>query len=215
MLDHVVDFLHDKKYELSKCCLVSKSWIPRTRTHLFADIKFRTEKDLQSWKKMFPDPSTSPAHYAKTLSVKCLQVVTAADAEPGGWIGGFSRVVHFTLDGRWAYIDESATHLVQFYGFSPVVKSLNMTFTVPPFSQMFNLIRSLPLLEDLTVVTYHDASAYTGNYADGPLTITQPSSPLMFTGSLELRMRRDETYDPSIVVPTRRYPLPEAHFGVV
>jgi hypothetical protein len=38
----------------------------------------------------------------------------------------------------------------------------------------------------------------------------------MLTGSLELYPGRcDRRFRQSIVVPTRRYPLPEAHFDVV
>ncbi|KAF9644347.1 hypothetical protein BDM02DRAFT_3103092, partial [Thelephora ganbajun] len=39
-LDYIVDFLHDNRETLEQCCLVSKSWVPRARKHLFADIKF-------------------------------------------------------------------------------------------------------------------------------------------------------------------------------
>ncbi|KAF9642570.1 hypothetical protein BDM02DRAFT_3105483, partial [Thelephora ganbajun] len=38
--DYIVDLLHNKPDTLGWCCLVSRSWIPRTRKHLFADIKF-------------------------------------------------------------------------------------------------------------------------------------------------------------------------------
>ena len=69
MLDRVVDYLHDTRDALRNCCLVSKSWIPRTRMHLFADIEFPTARSLQSWKEASPDPSTSPACYVKTLHI--------------------------------------------------------------------------------------------------------------------------------------------------
>ena len=95
LLDHIVDLIHDSKTTLRNCCLVSKSWIPRTRKHLFADIRFDTEKKLESWKEMFPDPSTSPGHYARTLFVDYFRITVAdADSEAGGWIRGFSGVVY-------------------------------------------------------------------------------------------------------------------------
>jgi hypothetical protein len=56
MLDNVIDCLHDTRDALKNCCLVSKSWIPRTRKHLFATIAFTTTKRLQSWEETFPDP---------------------------------------------------------------------------------------------------------------------------------------------------------------
>ena len=70
-LDYIIDLLHDEPETLRECCLVSKSWIPHARKHLFTDIKFRSVIDLESWKKTFPDPSNSPAYHTRTLSVHC------------------------------------------------------------------------------------------------------------------------------------------------
>jgi len=49
ILDYIVDFLHDNQNALKRCCLVSKSWIPRTRKHLFADIRFEDGTSLELW----------------------------------------------------------------------------------------------------------------------------------------------------------------------
>ena len=97
LLNHVVDFLHRRDTALRHCCLVSKSWIPRARKHLFAEIRFNGAKKLQSWKGTFPDPSTSPARYTKTLFIDCPHAVTAADAGEGGWIKVFSQVARLEV----------------------------------------------------------------------------------------------------------------------
>jgi len=81
LLDHIVYLVCDSQVVLRNCCLISKSWIPPTRRHLFADIRFGNAQRLRSRKETFPDPSTSPAHYTKTLIIDCIQVVTIADAE--------------------------------------------------------------------------------------------------------------------------------------
>ena len=39
LLDYIVDLLHDRVVVLRSCCLVPKSWIPRTQRHLFTKIK--------------------------------------------------------------------------------------------------------------------------------------------------------------------------------
>jgi hypothetical protein len=173
LLDHIVDHLHDAEDALRKCCLVSKSWIPRTRWHLFANIAFPAVGSLESWKKTFPDPSMSPAHYTKTLSVGCSEVVTAADADEGGWIRGFSCVAHLEMCSQGSV----SSSLVPFHSL-PAIKSLRITFPVLPFQQVFNLILSFPFLEDLEVVSSYD----------GPdrLPTAQPSRPPMLTGSLKL-----------------------------
>ena len=182
LLDHVVDHLHDTKYTLRSCCLVSKSWIPRARKHLFANIRFDDKEDLESWKEIFPDPSISPAGYTKTLIVRCLHVVTAADAEVGGWIGGFSRVVHLKL----GHNNTSRVSLLPFRGFSPLIKSLHVEFATLPFSHTLDLILSFPLLEDLSVITSDEVVAEDGDGSDGLPTVIQPSNPPMFTGCLKL-----------------------------
>jgi hypothetical protein len=193
LLDHIVDILHDTKDALRNCCLVSKSWIPRTRRHLFADVALSTTKHLESWKQTFPDPSTSPAHYTNTLSIDC-SCVTAADVEVGGWMRGFSRVVHLDVGTRGMVddFDQSATPLVPFHGLSLTIKSLRVVVPYLPPLQIFNLIFSLPLLEDLALFTYNETSASNGGgFEEHEMPIAaQPSIPPMFTGSLKLYLRR-------------------------
>ena len=180
ILDYIVDSLCDDPEALRNSCLVAKSWVPRTRKHLFRNIKFTLRKNLESWKKTFPDPSNSPAYYTHVLSVKCPQVVTAADAGKGGWIQAFSRVVRLSLDNP----DDPKVSLAPFYGFSPVLKSLRVSSTLPQISHIFNFARSFPLLEDLALIGY-DILSDNGNDLHVPqpnMTLASPA----FTGSLEL-----------------------------
>ena len=185
LLDHIVDILHRKRKALRNCCLVSWSWVPRTRKHLFAHIEFETEEDLELWKKTFPDPSTSPAHYAKTLAIGCSHVVTAADAEPGGWLRGFSQAERLEVTSQRTYADEAGASFVPLHGFSPIIKSLYADFTFLPSSQIFDLVLSFPLLEDLTVTNSYDVPL-DNDYSNKLPTIVQPSNPPVFTGSLSL-----------------------------
>ena len=185
ILDYVVDLLYDYPNVLERCCLVSKSWIPRTRKHLFAEIRLHDKKDLESWKTVFPDPSTCPAYFTKSLHVGCARAVTAADAEPGGWLTGFSHIVHLGVETEELYPGESPVSLVPFHGFSPVIKSLHLGSIDLPPSRIFNFVLSSPLLEDLTV-SCHGIPEDDGDSSDGPATVDQPSNTPLFTGSLEL-----------------------------
>ena len=177
--DHVIDLLHDKPQTLRECCLVSKSWVPRTRKHLFADIKFHSADYLESWKETFPDPSNSPAYHAPALIVGCPEAVIEADAEEGGWIQSFSRVERLTVSFAWANFNTAELSLVPFHKLSLSLKSLHVTSLFLPHSQVSHLARSLPLLEDLTLIG-HDMSA-----VDGPLDAVT-STPPALTGTLEL-----------------------------
>jgi hypothetical protein len=129
ILDHIVSYLHDAQDTLRDCSLVSKSWVPRTREHLFAVIYLTAPETLESWEEMFSDPSTSPARYAKILYVGHAHLVTDTDAEVGGWIRGFSRIVKLKVESFAPY-PESEFSLVPFHRISPALKSLRLE--IPP-----------------------------------------------------------------------------------
>ena len=190
ILDRIVDFLYDRRTPLRNCCLVSKSWIPRTRTHLFAEVDFQTANGLESWRETFPDASTSPAHYTKTLFIRCPQVVTAEDAETGCWIGSFPHVVRLVIvgRGRQQFARGWGDTFALFHGISPLVKSLRVESVLFPSSQLFDLIPSFPLLEDLSVIGCSHLPVELVGGSDGLSTPARPSSLLMFAGSLELDM---------------------------
>ena len=187
LLDQISDLLHDTRSALKNCCLVSKSWIPRTRRHLFADVVFHTTENLQSWKTTFPDPSTSPACYTRFLHVDFPQFITAEDVKGGGWIQTFSQVVHLEIGiPRTLDAEEPELSLIPFHGFSPALGSLHVTFTDLPPSLVSDLIHSFPRLRDLAVASRYRFSANDYIY-QRPVAI-QPSTPLAFTGSLRLSL---------------------------
>ena len=185
ILDHILDTLHDEPKTLRDCCVVAKSWIPRARKHLFADIDFTSSQDLESWKKTFSDPSNSPAYYTHTLSVKYPHVVTAADVEDSGLIRTFSRVIDLSVDNSREGHDGSKVSLAPFHGFSPVLKSLRLVSNLFSHSQIIGLIRSLPLLEDLILIVSGSASNDDLDISGPPGATPPPSSPPL-TGSLSL-----------------------------
>ena len=80
-LDEIVDLLYNKREILKQCSLVSRSWIPRARKHLFADINFVDEDDIEAWRKRFPDPTRFPAHHTRTMRICCAEVVTTDDVQ--------------------------------------------------------------------------------------------------------------------------------------
>ena len=187
LLDYIVNFLHDTQDALRCCSLVSKSWLPRTRRHLFAEIKFKTGDDLESWITMFPDPSTSPAHYARSLVISCPDEFETADAEEGGWITTFFRVTHLEVRINVTTIHGSAISLLPLHGLSPATKSLSIVFSVVSSSQIFDFICSFPLLEDLSVI---DRRSYAYDEFDMQPASAHPSSPFALTESLELDLGR-------------------------
>jgi len=171
ILDLVIDHLHDERAALKTCCVVSKSWAPRTRSHLFARVELNASRfHMDMWKRAFPDPSNSPAHYTSTLCVSNLQTLTITNRHVGSWIRTFRNVAHL----EFLYVGPAA--LIPFYGLSPTVRSLRVAHST---AEVFDLICSFPLLEDLALV------ALSFKRRVDPWN-PPPTSPKL-TGSLNLR----------------------------
>ena len=176
ILDLIIDQLHNEPTTLRACCLVSKSWIPRTRKHLFAHVEFDAEElTFISWMKTFPDPSNSPAHHTRILTVcrPASATDTATDTDVTSCARTFHNVVH--LHYRCSFWADHKTRLVPFYGFSHTVRSLRLTHTS---FEVFDLVCSFPLLEDLALVSLRLVADIVG--------WTAPSTSPKLTGSLEL-----------------------------
>jgi len=172
ILDLVIDHLHDDLTALKVCCLVSKSCVPRTRSHLFAgvEIYYNSGSQFELWRKAFPNPPDSPAHHAHTLTIHDIPHLTPADAGVGAWFRAFHNVEQLRLECLWR------APLVPFYGLSPAVRSLRLTCVATEVSA---LICSFPLLEDLALVNIFRWSDTLEAYA--PLTSTTsalPSAPV-------------------------------------
>ena len=66
ILNHLIADSSSCDDSLRSCSLVSKSWVPSCRRHLFHTIIF-SSGDVAKWLKTFPVPQESPAHYVKDL----------------------------------------------------------------------------------------------------------------------------------------------------
>ena len=209
LLDYIVDLLHNTRDALKSCCLVSKSWIARARKHLFANIAFGPQGNVsvELWKVTFPEPSTSPACYTRSLVIKYPMAVATADAGEGGWITTFSQVEDFQFDFLTMTINPmSISYLVPFHGFSPILKSLSVMYTAFHPSGLFNLIQSFPRLESLYLAN-EDSSRGGDGFDPQPDVIPLPTSP-PFTGSLVLVLRPSM----SPIVPRLLSPSYSLHF---
>ena len=174
--DYVVDLLQDEAEALHECCLVSKSWTPRARKPLFGEVAFNSLVDLKVWKETFPDPLNSPAHYTRCLFINTEKVIPAAVVEESGLVQAFSNVVRLELWGM-RYFRLRFLPLLLTRSRIRWVVSISEQFSAP---RLFNLVCSLPLLEDLQMI-----GCGIGNYDDNSTILQPPTSPPL-TGSLGL-----------------------------
>jgi hypothetical protein len=150
IFDLVIDDLKDELTTLKACCLVSKSWVPRTRRRLFALVVFASDgakNTLETWMKAFPDPSDSPAHYARSLKISGSAAVEAATTHAHAWVRPFNTIVRLVVGMRR---DISDVTLIRLHGLSPTLKSLNVVSDFLPLSEVIDLACSFPFLEDLS-----------------------------------------------------------------
>ena len=179
ILDLIVDHLHGEPPTLKACCVVSKSWVPRARRYLFADIKFSSSQpSFQSWTEAFPDPSNSPSHHTRSLSIRSDRAIDCATSTAlRAWTHSFHHIIK--LEMNLGYQDRWVS-LVQLHGLSPTLKSLRLHRSYIPLSEVLNFVCSFPLLEDFWLYSRRVSTLNDTDEWDTP-----PTSP-KFTGSLYL-----------------------------
>lgn len=185
IFDLIVERLCEERETLKVCCVVSKSWVPRARRHLFARVEFLNEESsVESWVKAFPDPSNSPAHHARDLSIRSLPGLVAATTIARAWIRTFCNIVSLTLETSAQ--DDKQASLVPLHALFPALKSFSLNHDSISSSEILNLVCSFPSLEDLSLTSTGSGEADT--------IILPPTSP-KFTGYLCLVMMGGIRYD--------------------
>ena len=178
ILDPIVDHLHDEPATLKACCLVSKSWVPRTRRHFFDVVDFFSPRRLELWMKTFPDPSNSPACYTRSLRLSGFAVIPLAISDALPWVRSFNHITELQVWTEWE--EDRNFYFAPLHGLFPILKSLHLChYFVEPL-EVINLVCSFPLLENLSLWSPEDLERENAEEWDTP-----PTSP-RFTGSLLL-----------------------------
>ena len=147
MVDCITDLLRADPDALKACCLVSKSWIRRTRKHLFKCVDFKTPEDFGKWKRTFPNTVKSPAIHTRSLFFNDADKFTDVDVS---WIQSFAGVVQLKVAACQDH-DYYGRPFSPFHGLSSAVKSLSMVWTDLPSREVFDFLCSFPHLVDLHV----------------------------------------------------------------
>jgi len=87
-----------------------------------------------------------------------------------------------------ANASDTQVSLTPFHGFSPFLKSLRISLNALQNSQIFDLIASLPILEDMTLLT-NGVDTDDAPRLDVPPSAVQPLTSPPFTGTLDLTLR--------------------------
>ena len=144
--------------------------------HLFACVEF-TRTSIESWVKAFPHPPSSPTHYTRTLKIRGSWLFTVECPAVGRQIRAFPfhNLVYLIMGSKSG---GSRVSLVPFHGLSPTIRSLRLQLDQVQPSEVFGLVCSFPLLEDLTLTAFN----FWGRVDGWALPSTSPR----LTGSLWL-----------------------------
>ena len=84
ILDYILGLLRGRPGTPKECSLVSKSWVPPARKHLFAEIGFFSDEDPESWME------TPGGRSESSLSSRCAAGInTSGKSRP---VGNLSRL---------------------------------------------------------------------------------------------------------------------------
>ena len=147
ILDHLVT--DSGAGHLRKCALISKSWVPSCRRHLFHTVTFTTAS-VREWFKTFPLPEESPAHHVRDLRV---------------WIGGGNRVpekffeytVWFANAGKISLLGHGGFPLLRspsLWRFPQHVTSLTIDTSTVTLVHVRDIMAQLPNLDDLSLLGF-------------------------------------------------------------
>jgi hypothetical protein len=167
--DHIIDQLYNQPDALKSCSKVSKSWAIRSRKHIFSSISFNSVAFVVAWRNAFPDPCNSPAHHAKTLTIRMNQ----NNMFPPKYIPSFCNVTRLVLHVHPNH--NCQVSLLPLYGFAPSLKSVRMTFQTLAAGSIMSLMYTFPLLDDLLLV---------GNPSESRTKATLPATPPTLSGSV-------------------------------
>ena len=187
ILDLIVDHLHDERTALEACCLVSRPWVHRARRHLFFRIDFSPASPIESWIKAFPDPSSSPAHYARVLTLHGSPVVATAGTSALAWVRALCHIVEL---GIFSVVwDDSPFSLIQLHGLFPALKSFSLSRSYIPPPELLDIICSFPLLKDLGVYLRPTLDTTTAWGWSPPSTLPELTGTLRLNGKVRFVVR--------------------------
>lgn len=150
-LDHLIADPDFSFKSLQSCALVSKSWVPSCRRHLFHTILFNKE-NMIGWLEAFPVPEEGPAHHVRHLRILAEERIPKEFFEHIPW---FTNAEKVTLLGAPNWL-----HIYEYWRFPQSVTSLTINGDADPI-KIGNIMGRLPNLNDLSL------SGVSGSFLSG------------------------------------------------
>ena len=146
IIDEILDHLGavSDYWSLKSCALVSKSWVPSSRRHLFHTVLF-TMVGVRRWVKALPVPEESPARHVRDLRFS-IGDYHGAPEEFAEHILWFRNAETLTLLGRGVF---QPLWRPSPWRFPPSITSLAVRVDTVTLLQIRDIMEQLPNLDDL------------------------------------------------------------------
>ncbi|RDB15825.1 hypothetical protein Hypma_003689 [Hypsizygus marmoreus] len=151
VIDAIIDYLHDDKYALLTCALVSPKWIPRSRYHFLYELTLEPE-DALAFCSLSQDLYSTIPRFVRSLTLKdgILTLYWSSSALSHLAHCKFTSLEDLCIDRAWFDLDESAiTSMCHGFASIKTLKLHDVSFT--SIAHLAQLVCSLPLLESLSL----------------------------------------------------------------
>ena len=145
IIDEILDCLTADLRSLRSCALVSKSWLPSCRRHLFHTIFFTSE--TAKWFGALREPEESPARHVRDLRFS-IRGYEGAPEKFFEYIPWFTNVEKVTLLGHGSF---QPLWIPWLWKLPRSVTSLTINTGVVTVAQIRDIIVQLPNLNDLSL----------------------------------------------------------------
>ena len=145
IIGEILDYLAADLRSLRSCALVSKSWLPSCRRHLFHAIFFTSE--TAKWFETLQEPEESPARHVRDLRFS-IRGYDGAPEKFFEYIPWFTNVEKVTLLGHGSF---QPLWIPWLWKLPQSVTSLTINAGVVAVAQIRDIIVQLPNLDDLSL----------------------------------------------------------------
>ena len=154
LIDEILDYLAtDSDFKsLQSCALVSKSWVPSCRRHLFHTVLF-TPRGMARWLEAFPVPEESPAHLVRELRF-ALGGRYSASQDLFEYVQRFTNVEGVAWLGYGGF---QSSWIISFGRSPQSLTSLTIETDTVTLVQIRDILAQLPNLDNLSLVGFLDA----------------------------------------------------------
>lgn len=147
IVDEILAHLAADFGSLRSCALVSRSWVPSCRRHLFHTITF-TSRETYRWLEIFPVPEQSPAHHIRRLGFWTGLAYEGVPAKFFEYTPWFTNAKVLTLSG---FVGFQPSQMSLSWRFPKSVTSLIVRTGVIDLPRIWDIMALLPNLDDLSL----------------------------------------------------------------